>query len=427
MRPRVVITGIGAITPVGNDVESMWSVLRAGGSGIGRITHFDAGRFPTKIAAEVKNFDLSEYVDDPARYAYSGRNVTFAIAAATEAVRSSGVLDSPPEPSRFGVYLGAGEGQQDFAVFMKLVSEARRGGEIDLERFTQAGLKHLNPQFEMEQEPNMPAGHLAALFNAQGPNLNCLTACAASSQAIGEATEIIRRGDADVMLSGGAHSMIHPFGVTGFNLLTALSTHNDEPTRASRPFDKNRDGFVLGEGAGMLVLEELEHALARGAHIYGEVVGYGTTADAFRITDTHPEGRGAVSCIRMALADAGLNTDQIDYINAHGTSTDVNDRVETMAIRQALGNDAYPTPVSSIKSMMGHLIAAAGSVEAITCLLAIRDDVVPPTINYETPDPACDLDYVPNQAREIPVETALSNSFGFGGQNISLIFSSYKG
>src|SRR5262245_28437254 len=309
---------------------------------------------------------------------------------------------------------------------MKLVNEARQDGGVDLERFTQAGLKYLDAQFEMEQEPNMPAGHLAALFNAQGPNLNCLTACAASSQAIGEATEIIRRGDADLMLSGGSHSMIHPFGVTGFNLLTALSTHNDEPTRASRAFDKNRDGFVLGEGAGMLVLEDLDHARARGAHIYGEVVGYGTTADAFRITDTHPEGRGAVSCIQMALRDAGLGSGDIDYINAHGTSTDVNDRVETMAIRKALGKDAYSTPVSSIKSMMGHLIAAAGSVEAITCLLAIRDGVIPPTINYETPDPECDLDYVPNQARQAPVNTALSNSFGFGGQNISLIFADFR-
>jgi 3-oxoacyl-[acyl-carrier-protein] synthase II len=405
----------------------MWQVLRTGGSGIGRITHFDATKFPTRIAAEVKDFDLARFVDDPRKYAFSGRNVTFAIAAAHEAVRDANLGAGPVDPTRFGVYLGAGEGQQDFPVFMKLISEARKDGAIDLEHFTRAGLRELNPHFEMEQEPNMPAGHLAALFNAQGPNLNCLTACAASSQAIGEATEIIRRGDADVMLSGGAHSMIHPFGVTGFNLLTALSTHNDEPTRASRPFDKNRDGFVLGEGAGMLILEELEHARARGARICGEIVGYGSTADAFRITDTHPEGRGAVSCIRMALRDAGLNTDQIDYVNAHGTSTDVNDRVETMAIRQALGPDAYRTPVSSIKSMMGHLIAAAGSVEAITCLLAIRDDVIPPTMNYETPDPECDLDYVPNQARETPVTTALSNSFGFGGQNISLIFSAFSG
>ncbi len=428
MRRRVVVTGIGAITPIGSDVEAMWKVLREGGSGIGRITHFDASSFPTRIAAEVKNFDLSKYVDDPQQYTHSGRNVTFAIAAASEAVESSGILDAALEPSRFGVYLGAGEGQQNFPAFMRLVHESRQDGGIDVKRFTQKGMEYLHPQFEMGQEPNMPAAYLAAIFNAHGPNLNCLTACAASSQAIGEATEIIRRGDADVMLSGGAHSMIHPFGVTGFNLLTALSKHNDEPEKASRPFDKNRDGFVLGEGAGMLVLEGLEHALARGAFIHGEVVGFGTTSDAFRITDTHPEGRGAVSCIQMALRDAGLNTDQVDYINAHGTSTDVNDRVESMAIRKALGKDAYSTPVSSIKSMMGHLIAAAGSVEAITCLLAIRDHVIPPTTNYETPDPECDLDYVPNHAREVSrLDAALSNSFGFGGQNISLIFSAYKG
>ena len=257
------MTGVGVITPIGKDVESMWKVLREGGSGIGRITHFDASSFPTKIAAEVKNFQISDYVQDPGRFSAAGRNILFAIGAATEAVRTSGIQDARLDPARFGVYLGAGEGQQDFPIFMKLVSESLRDGGIDLEKFTQAGLKYLNPKFEMEQEPNMPAAHLAALFNAQGPNLNCLTACAASSQAIGEATEIIRRGDADVMLSGGSHSMIHAFGVTGFNLLTALSTHNDEPTKASRPFDKNRDGFVLGEGAGMLVLEELEHARAR--------------------------------------------------------------------------------------------------------------------------------------------------------------------
>ena len=426
MRRRVVVTGIGVVTPVGNNVEAMWNVLRHSGSGIGLITHFDASRFPTKIAAEVRNFRLSDWVGDARRFQSCGRNVTFAIAAATEAVRDAGISGARVDPPRFGVYLGAGEGQQDFGRFMQLMCSARSGSEVDPALFSQGGLRMLDPQVEIEQEPNVPAGILASLFNAQGPNLNCLTACAASSQAIGEATEIIRRGDADVMLSGGAHSMIHPFGVTGFNLLTALSTHNDEPTRASRPFDKNRDGFVLGEGAGMLVLEELEHARRRGARIHGEVVGFGTTADAFRITDTHPEGRGAVSCIQMALKDAGLRTDQIDYINAHGTSTDVNDRVETMAIRQALGADAYKTPVSSVKSMMGHLIAAAGAVEAIVCLLTIRDNLIPPTINYETPDPDCDLDYVPNTAREAPVHHALSNSFGFGGQNISLIFSRFQ-
>jgi 3-oxoacyl-[acyl-carrier-protein] synthase II len=250
---------MGAITPVGNDVQSTWDVLRAGGSGIGRITHFDASKFPTKIAAEVKNFDLKRYVDEPARYVHCGRNVSFAIAAANEAVRHSGLLSSSIDPTRFGVYLGAGEGQQDFPVFMKLISEARKDDAVDLEHFTRHGLRELNPLFELEQEPNRPAGHLAALFNAQGPNLNCLTACAASSQAIGEATEIIRRGDADVMLSGGTHSMIHPFGVTGFNLLTALSTRNDQPTKASRPFDKDRDGFVLGEGAAKTPIQRSAH------------------------------------------------------------------------------------------------------------------------------------------------------------------------
>ncbi|HUG94185.1 MAG TPA: beta-ketoacyl-ACP synthase II [Planctomycetaceae bacterium] len=427
MRRRVVVTGIGCVTPIGNDVESMWNALRESRSGIGRITHFDASNFPTRFAAEVKDYDFARYVDDPSRFEFAGRNVRFAIGAARQAVVDSGVLDDGLDPARLGVYLGAGEGQQDFLLFMDMVARAHRDGELDLEAFTRSGLEMLNPQSELEQEPNRPAGHLASLFNAQGPNLNCLTACAASSQAIGEATEIIRSGEADVMLSGGAHSMIHPFGVTGFNLLTALSTNNDNPQGASRPFDKHRDGFVLGEGAGMVVLEDLERARRRGATIYGEVVGYGSSADAYRITDIHPEGRGATTCMRMALRDAGLNTDQIDYINAHGTSTQVNDKVETMAIKQTLGADARRTPVSSVKSMMGHLIAAAGAVEAIVCLLAIRDNLLPPTTNYTTPDPECDLDYVPNQAREAPVRTALSNSFGFGGQNISLIVARYDG
>lgn len=427
MRRRVVVTGIGTVTPIGNSVESMWESLREARSGIGTITHFDASHFPTKFAAEVKGFDFRQYVDDPERFEFSGRNIRFAVGAAKQAIDDSGLLDGKLDPSRFGVYLGAGEGQQDFQAIMGLIAESQRNGEVDLEVFTRAGLKKLHAQTELEQEPNMPAGHLAGMFDAQGPNLNCLTACAASSQAIGEATELIRRGDADAMLSGGAHSMIHPFGVTGFNLLTALSTHNEDPQGASRPFDRDRDGFVLGEGAGMVVLEELEHARQRGARIYGEVVGYGSTADAYRITDIHPEGRGAVACIRMALRDAKLNPEDIQYINAHGTSTEVNDKVETSAIRQTFGDVAYNTPVSSIKSMMGHLIAAAGSVEAITCLLTIRDGVLPPTINYRTPDPDCDLDYVPNEAREVPVRRALSNSFGFGGQNVSLIFSEYVG
>ena len=427
MTRRIVVTGIGCVTPVGNNVDDMWESLRESRSGVDRITHFDASNFPTQFAAEVKNYDFTNYVDNPDRFADAGRNIRFAIGAASQAVNDAGLLDNGKlNPAKFGVYLGAGEGQQDFMLFMNLVAKAQRDGEVDLEAFTRSGLELLNPQAEMELEPNMPAGHLASLFNAQGPNLNCLTACAASSQAIGEASEIIRRGDADVMLSGGAHSMIHPFGVTGFNLLTALSTNNAAPQGASRPFDKNRDGFVLGEGAGMLILEELEHAKARDAKIYGELLGYGSTADAYRITDIHPEGRGAIACVKMAMNEAQVNKDEIDYVNAHGTSTAVNDRVETLAIKGGLDQEAFNTPVSSIKSMMGHLIAAAGSVEAITCLLSIRDNVLPPTINYETPDPDCDLDYIPNSARDGQVTRALSNSFGFGGQNVSLIFSEFK-
>ncbi len=324
--------------------------------------------------------------------------------------------------TRFGIYLGSGEGQHDFFRFVKLLhASTRNGSHVDTAYFTSHGAQELHPIREAEQEPGTPAGHLASLFGAHGPNANCLTACAASSQAIGEATELIRRGDADVILSGGTHSMIHPFGVTGFNLLTALSTRNDEPTKASRPFDRDRDGFILGEGAGMVLLEELEHARRRGARIYGEVCGYGSTADAFRLTDTHDEGRGAIAAIKEALEDARVRPEQIDYINAHGTSTQVNDSIETLAIKRALGDAAYKIPVSSTKSMMGHLIAAAGSVEAIICLLAIRDGVMPPTINLENPDPDCDLDYIPEGVRRGRVDVALSNSFGFGGQNISLI------
>jgi 3-oxoacyl-[acyl-carrier-protein] synthase II len=427
MRRRVVVTGIGCVTPLGTEIETVWRRLLGGESGIDYTTLFDASNFPTKISAEVRNWDLSDVGENLEDWKYQGRHTHFAVGAAKKAMADSGLDVSRMDPTRFGVYLGSGEGQQDFHRFTQMmVAGLSGGGEFDLVRFTRAGLETLNPIAELEQEPNMPAGHLASLFGAQGPNINCLTACAASSQAIGEAVEIIRRGEADVMLSGGTHTMIHPFGVTGFNLLTALSTHNDEPKKASRPFDRNRDGFVLGEGAGMVVLESLEKAKARGARIYGEITGYGSTADAFRITDTHPEGRGAIACIKMALADACLDLDKIDYINAHGTSTSVNDKVETLAIKKVFGQRAYKIPVSSTKSMMGHLIAAAGVTELIFCLLAIRDNVVPPTTNYEHPDPDCDLDYVPNVARQWPCNVALTNSFGFGGQNITLIAERFK-
>ena len=307
------------------------------------------------------------------------------------------------------------------------MARALEGEQLDVAAFTRQGLETLHPMAELEQEPHMPAAHMASMFNAQGPNANCLTACAASSQAVGEAVELIRRGETELMLSGGTHSMIHPFGVTGFNLLTALSTRNDQPTKASRPFDRDRDGFVLGEGSTMMLLEELEHAKARGAKIYGEVLGYGSTADAYRITDQHPEGRGGAGCIRLAMEDAGLNPTDVQYINAHGTSTDANDKTETLAIKTVFGDQAYKVPISSTKSMLGHLIAAAGATELAICLMAIRDNVLPPTINYETPDPECDLDYIPNTAREAKCDVALSNSFGFGGQNISLVVGRYQG
>ena len=429
MDRRVVVTGMGMVTPVGRDLESTWASLLESKSGVGPISLFDASNFPTRIAAEARGFNLADYTDDHERWVEYCRNTKFAIAAATMAMKHSGLLEHTKlDRSRFGIYLGSGEGQQDFPRFVKLLHHASKGvGKVATAEFTREGVKTLHAIHEAEQEPGTPAGHLAGIFGARGPNANCLTACAASSQAIGEAIEIVRRGDADVMLSGGTHSMIHPFGLTGFNLLTALSTRNDEPSRASRPFDRDRDGFILGEGSGMLLLEELEHAKARGATIYGEVAGYGSTADAFRLTDTHEEGRGGIACMREALADAKINLSDVDYINAHGTSTSVNDSVETLAIKRTFGDAAYRLPVSSTKSMMGHLIAAAGSVEAIVCLLAIRDGVMPPTVNLDNPDTDCDLDYIPHVAREKKVNVTLSNSFGFGGQNISLIIRRYAG
>jgi 3-oxoacyl-[acyl-carrier-protein] synthase II len=419
---------MGMVTPTGRDLESTWSALLAGESGVGPITLFDARTFPTRIAAEVHDFRLEDYLEDASRWVEHSRNSKFALAAATMAMKESGLLEAKPrlDPARFGVYLGSGEGQHDFPRFVNLIARSSRDGHVDTSEFTRLGLKELHPVREAEQEPGTPSGHLASVFGARGPNSNCLTACAASSQAIGEAYELIRRGNTDVILSGGTHSMIHPFGVTGFILLTALSTRNDEPQQASRPFDRDRDGFILGEGAGTLVLEALEHAKARGAHIHGEIVGYGTSADAFRITDSHDEGRGAIACIKEALECAGLEPADIDYINAHGTSTAVNDSIETLAIKRTFGEAAYSVPISSTKSMMGHLIAAAGSVEAIVCLLAIRDGMLPPTINLENPDPACDLDYIPNVARPKVIDVALSNSFGFGGQNITLILKRYS-
>jgi 3-oxoacyl-[acyl-carrier-protein] synthase II len=428
MNRRVVITGMGAITPVGNDVEKLFSAQIAGRSGVGAITRFDAGAFPTRFAAEVKNFDLGQYVENIGRWDECGANTRFALAAARQALENGGLLGmGGVDPTRFGVYLGAGEGTQDFHCILSIAAHGYRADQraMDPVATSALALGGYRPGQEYEQELHTTPAHVAEYFGLEGPNYGCLTACAAGSQALGEALEMIRCGDADLMLAGGSHSMIHPLGVTGFNLLTALSTRNDDPTRASRPFDLHRDGFVIGEGAGMLVLEEWEHARRRKAMIYAELTGYGSTGDAYRVTDSHPEGRGAVACMAAALADARLAPENVGYINAHGTSTRVNDKAETTAIKKVFGEAAYRTPVSSSKSMLGHLIAAAGAVELIICVEALRRGVLPPTINYETPDPDCDLDYVPNAAREKRFRHALSNSFGFGGQNVSLIVSRF--
>jgi 3-oxoacyl-[acyl-carrier-protein] synthase II len=412
---------MGWITPMGHSIESVWPRLLAGESGIARTSIFDAGTFPTSISAEVKNFRLEDHVNPVGPHAGAGRNTQFAMAACAQAWKAAGLVKDKLDLDRVGIYLGSGEGSLDFDAFTTSNLSAWKPelGSLDMVKWGQLAMELMNVTREVEQEPNMPLSHLALWSGARGPALNCLTACAASTQAIGEATEILRRGDADVMIGGGAHSMIHPFGVTGFNRLTALSTANDNPPAASRPFDAQRAGFVLGEGAGMVILETLEHALARGARIIAEVAGYGSTADAYRITDQDPNGMGAVVAMQEALADADLSPADIHYINAHGTGTRENDGNETTAIKKVFGPAGCP--VSSIKSMMGHLIAAAGAVELICCVLAIRDNVLPPTTNLHNPDPECDLDYVPNKARKAQVDVVLSNSFGFGGQNDSII------
>lgn len=428
MRRRIVITGMGAITPLGNSVAELYRAQLEGKSGVGPIALFNASRFPTTFASQVKNFRLDDYVPGARRWDNCGVNTRFALAAAKQALTDAGA-DERLDRTRFGVYLGSGEGIQDFEHLTCLIANNsdRTTLKVNQPGFEREGLQNFHVEREYEQEPHTTPGHVAACFDLQGPNYNCLTACAASSQAVGEGMELIRHGDADLILAGGSHSMIHPLGMTGFNLLTALSTNNAAPTRASRPFDLNRDGFVLGEGSGMLVLEELEHAKRRGARIYAEMTGYGCSADAFRLTDSHPDGRGAMQCIAAALKDSGLALEQIGYVNAHGTSTQVNDRSETLAIKRVFGDRAYKIPISSNKSMLGHLIAAAGAVELITSVLSMQHGVLPPTINYETPDPDCDLDYIPNRAREKKVDHILSNSFGFGGQNVSLIVSRFTG
>jgi len=427
MRRRAVVTGIGCVSPVGNDLATAWKAVCEGRSGVAPITRFDPAGYPTRIAAEVKNFDLAKWIDRNriGPFEQIGPNVQFGIAAAIQAIADSGLdYRNLPDPTSFGVYLGAGEGVQDFEVIMRLIAQARdESGQVQLSRFSDLSLQQLNAAKEYNQEPNVLAGRIASLFGAQGPNLNTLTACAASAQAIGEGTELIRNGSADIMIVGGSHSMIHPFGMTGFSLLGTLSTRNNDPTAASRPFDRERDGFILGEGAAMLVLEEYDAAKRRGARIYGEIRGYGVASDAYRITDIPDDGNGLVRAMRMAMSDAQLNPTDISYVNAHGTSTGANDRAETQALKQALSDHSQKVPISSTKSMTGHLVAACGALELAISLLALRDGIVPPTMNYEYPDPDCDLDYVPNQSRTIPLNTVMSNNSGFGGQNVSLIVS----
>jgi 3-oxoacyl-[acyl-carrier-protein] synthase II len=434
MAERVVITGMGVVCPLGHDVETLWQAILAGKSGVGRTTIFDASTFPTTFDAEVKPYKLADHVKSANLHRDSNRGSAFVLGAAAQACRAARIDVETANPTdgidreRLGIYLGAGEGSVDNDVFFAAIVEGwdKDKSEMDWGRWAKVAFGRMTPMRELEQEPGMPAAHIALLTGARGPTRSCLTACAASTQAVGEATMIIRRGDADAMIAGGAHSMIHPLGLTGFNRLTALSTRNDSPQTASRPFTASRDGFVLGEGAAIAILESLSSAKKRGAEILAEVIGYGSSADAFRVTDMHEEGRGAVQAINAALADAGISYEDIDYINAHGTSTMENDSIETKAIKAVFKERAKRTPVSSVKSMLGHLIGAAGAAELITCVLAIRDNIVPPTTNLHDPDPDLDLDYVPNESRRMPVNIAMNESFGFGGQNNVVIIKRYE-
>ncbi len=425
MTERVVITGMGIVCPLGHDVETLWQAVLAGKSGIAKTTIFDASTFPTTFDAEVKDYDHSQYTKNPQLHEHSNRGSGFVVGAAAQACRQAAIDVETDEPndgidrSRLGIYLGAGEGSVDNDVFFAAILDGwdTEKSEMDWGRWAKVAFGRMDPMCELEQEPNMPAAHLAMLTGARGPTRSCLTACAASTQAVGEAMMLIRKGDTDVIIAGGAHSMIHPLGLTGFNRLTAISTRNDSPETASRPFTASRDGFVLGEGAAIVILESLNSAKKRGVEILAEVIGYGSSSDAFRITDMHEEGRGAVQAMTAALTDAGITYKDVDYINTHGTSTAENDSIETRAIKAVFKEEAKNTPASSVKSMLGHLIGAAGAAELITCVLAIRDNVVPPTMNLNDPDPALDLDYVPNKPRKMPVNIAMNESFGFGGQN----------
>lgn len=408
---RVVVTGIGAVTPVGNNAETTWNNIIAGVSGVGPLTRLNADEYPAKVAAEVKDFQVEDFIDKKDARKMD-RFTHYAVAAAKMAVEDAKLEINDDNSHRVGVWIGSGIGGMETF-------------ESQYETFLQRGYRRVSPFFVPMMIPDMATGQVSITLGARGFNSCTVTACATGTNSIGDAFKVIQRGDADVMVTGGAEAPITKMSVAGFCANTALST-NPDPATASRPFDLNRDGFVIGEGAGVVILEELEHALARGATIYAEIVGYGATGDAYHITAPAPGGEGGARAMKMAIEDADLSVADIDYINAHGTSTDYNDRFETMAIKEVFGEHAYKVAVSSTKSMTGHLLGAAGGIEAIFTVLAIKEGILPPTINYTTPDPACDLDYVPNTARKQEVTAALSNSLGFGGHNATIVFKAFK-
>jgi 3-oxoacyl-[acyl-carrier-protein] synthase II len=410
---RVVITGMGLICGSGNTKEEVWSNLLACRSGVGPVTRFDISAFPVRIASEIKNFDPLKFIEKK-EVKKMDPFIHYAVAASQEAMDDSGLRVNDENATRFGTYIGSGIG--GFGVI-----------EREHEKYLKGGPSKISPFFIPAAIVNLAAGQVSIRFGLKGPNSATCTACSTGAHAVGDSFKIIQRGDADAMLCGGAEAAITPMGVGGFAAMRALSTRNEDPEHASRPFDADRDGFVIGEGAGVLVLEELEHARARGAKIYAEMAGYGMSSDAFHITQPSENADGAVRVMRIALKDAGVEPTDVDYINAHGTSTFYNDKLETLAIKGVFGDSAYSIPVSSTKSMMGHLLGAAGGVEAGVIALALRDQIIPPTANYEKPDPECDLDYVPNASRRRTMRYALSNSFGFGGTNAALLMKRYDG
>ena len=414
MKKRVVITGLGVISPVGNDVASFWQSLKEGKSGVGPITSFDATAFDSRIAAEVKNFDPTQYGISIKDVKRTAKFVQFAVAAAKQAVESSGLDLNKEDRNRIGVIIGSGIGS------LHTIEEEHK-------IFLTKGPSRLSPFLIPMLIVNEASGLVAIVHGLKGPNSCVATACASGSHAIGEAYRTILYGDADVMVTGGTESCIVPTAVGGFCALRALSTRNDDPLKASRPFDRDRNGFVMAEGCGLVVLESLEHAQKRNAQIIAEIVGFGLTCDAYHITAPDPDGEGAGRAMTNALKDARMEPSEVDYINAHGTSTKLNDKIETLSMKRAFGESVKKVMVSSIKSMTGHLLGAAGGVEFLTCCLVIKDGVVPPTINYEHPDPDCDLDYVPNTARKASVSACMSNSLGFGGHNASLIVKKFTG